>query len=186
MATLDPRNPLSQLKQLGQPGQPGQLGQLGQINQLKSALETALRGAQMHILGPIILASVIGIYYFGAQMRELVTAIQAATAAQVAIKSATAEVDKKPLPPAEVAKYQEVLRRLHPAVTIEVAGEGSSLTISVPDVRLYNEWMFALYSLQSYGKNVLWDASRVCLKECGNSAAAVAVVKGYVQSVRFK
>ncbi|MEY3200753.1 MAG: hypothetical protein RIR70_303 [Pseudomonadota bacterium] len=155
------------------------------LAQLRPLLASVARSAQAAVLGAVIVSASVGVYYFGAQVQQLVTAIQAASSAQAAIKAPQASVEKKPLPPAKVQEYHDILRRLHPAVTIDITQEGRGLSISVPDVRLYSEWMFALYSLQSYGKSVLWEADRVCLKECGGPSA-VAVVHGYVQSVQFK
>lgn len=156
------------------------------IAKLESKILLALRGLQISLVGPVILAAAFSLYFMGQQIKELVAAAQAATASQAATRVPQAVVEKKPLSAAEIQRYHEILQRLHPAVSIQVNGEGNGFTISIGDAKLYNEWMFALYSLQSYGKNVLWDASRVCLKDCGGAAVAMAVVQGYVQSVRFK
>lgn len=133
----------------------------------------------------VIMVSTLAVYMVGNQVRHLVAAVQTASAERANHKVAQAKVEKKPLPAAEMTRYLEVLRRLHPAVTIDLTPDQKMLAITVPEVALYNEWMFALYSLQSYGKNVLWDVNRICLRNCGGGAA-VAVVQGYTQSVSFK
>lgn len=154
-------------------------------NIIRAPILERLSFSHISILGPVILVSALAVYFVGDRLRQVVVAIQAASMSQSAQKAAQATVERKPLPPAEMQRYVEMLGRLHPTITFELAPDAKAFTVSIGDPKLYNDWLYALYSLQSHGKNVLWDVSKLCLRSCG-SGAAIAVVHGYTQSIRFK
>ena len=154
------------------------------LNLLRARYLNNIALSSVAAVGPIVIAATIALYLFAGKIQQLVVVARAASTSQSAQK-AQAVLEKTPLPVAELQRYQEVLTRLHPAVSIELSGDSKGFQVSVSDPRLYNEWIFALYSLQSYGKNVLWEATRLCLKNC-SGGAAMAEVQGYTQAIRFK
>ena len=60
------------------------------LAKLESKLLLAFRGVQMNLLGPVILAAALGVYFVGEQVRQLGAAAQSATAAQNATQTAQA------------------------------------------------------------------------------------------------
>ena len=152
---------------------------------LREKLPRQLPLTQYIVIIPVMLLATVAVYMMGNSIRQLVAAAMSANVVQAKQKTPEASIERKPLPASELQRYQETLVRLHPSVSIELTADSKGFTVSIPDPRLYNEWLFALYSLQSHGKSVLWDVSRLCLKSCGGGAA-IAVVQGYTQSVRFK
>ena len=138
---------------------------------------------QYLIIGPLIISSLIAVYFFGTALRVFIVEAQAMSALRSQQHKAEASIQRLPLPAGELARYRDIMARSNPSIQIVLNPDTGGFTVSVADPKLYNEWLFALYGLQSYGKNVLWDVSRLCLK-CGNTAAT-AVVQGYTQSVRL-
>jgi hypothetical protein len=60
------------------------------------------------------------------------------------------------------------------------------MRIAIENAGSYELWVFALSNLQSYSKNVVWEADTLCLQDCGTETVASAQITGYIQTAEFE
>lgn len=128
-----------------------------------------------------LVASVFLMWLVAAQVRE-VTAL--AVAASKPPSQVRATVGKRYFTERDYERLIGALRMNNPAVEFEVARGGAHVRVKLKDVARYDGWIFALYGLQGYGANVVWEAESICLGKCPDGLAAVAHVKAFTQDLR--
>lgn len=130
----------------------------------------------------LLLAAAIGVYGVAVKAKEVA---QVAKEMAVSDGGTSAKLDKQYLAEADYRQQYEIFGRTNPAVKFQLSPDKKGLVVSVGDTQLFPEWLYALYSLQSYSKNVLWEATDICLAKCGDGSAAQAVIKAYSQSIKL-
>jgi hypothetical protein len=130
-------------------------------------------------------AALVGTLFAGNELRRAVTAYKAAQSA-VGPSAAKVKLGKQPLSADDYTRYGGIIAGLVPGVEIRVADDGQTLSIAAPAAASYELWIYALSNLQSVSKNVSWEAQSICLQECARDRAAVAEVRGFVQTAEFE
>lgn len=127
----------------------------------------------------------ISTMFAGNQLKTAVAAYRTATALP---EDAVGKVKlaRQPLTAEDYTRYGGIIAGLVPGVRVKVPEDGKSLRIDIENIAAYELWVYALNNLQSYSKNVVWEADFICLQECGNEAVASAQVQGFVQSVEIE
>lgn len=130
-------------------------------------------------------AALVGTLFAGDKLRQAVTAYKAAQSA-VGPSAVKVKPGRQPLSAEEYTRYGGIIAGLVPGVEIRVADDGQSLSIAAPTAANYELWVYALSNFQSVSRNVKWEAQSICLQECARDRAAVAEVRGFVQTAEFE
>lgn len=128
--------------------------------------------------------ALVGTMFAGNQLKSALAAYRTATAVPEE-SVGKVKLARQPLAAEDYTRYGGIIAGLVPGVRIEVPPDGKSMRISIKDSGGYELWVYALNNLQSYSKNVVWEADSICLQECGE-LVATAQVQGFVQSVEIQ
>lgn len=133
-----------------------------------------------------LLIVVAGVLTFLAaqQARSLTTKVRAAS--EPAQAEARARVAKRYFNARDYERAVPVLQRNHPDVVFEVSRGGTQLRVAVKNPARYDAWVYALNSLQGFGRDVGWEADTMCLGKCSDGDAAQAVVRGFTQELQSR
>ena len=77
----------------------------------------------------------------------------------------------------------DMLSRLNPNVAIGLRKDIGALRVVAQDPAQLPEWLYALSTVQSYRKGLVWSASEICLKKCEGNVAASADLKAFTQKI---
>ena len=121
----------------------------------------------------------------GAEVRRAVDAWQRAAAVS-GESSAKVKLGREPLNASDYTRYGGVIAGLVPGVRVSIPEDGKSLRVAIQNAGSYELWIYALSNLQSYSKNVVWEASTICLQDCGTDLVAVAEINGYIQTAELE
>ena len=124
-----------------------------------------------------------GVFVFlAAQGAQKLTA-QMRSAAAPAAATGSAKVDKRFFTARDYERVLPVMQRNHPEVRFEVSRGGTQLVMSVKNPARYDAWVYAVNSLQGFGRDVGWEAESLCLGQCSGGDAAQAVIKAFTQEL---
>jgi hypothetical protein len=130
-------------------------------------------------------AALIGTIFAGNEISRAVAAYsQAATVS--GDKAAKVKLARMPLTAEDYTRYGGIIAGLVPGVRVIVPEGGKSMRVVVNNPGAYQTWIYALNNLQSYSKNVVWEADSICLQDCGGELVASADIQGYVQTAEFE
>ena len=130
-------------------------------------------------------AALIGTIFAGNEISRAVAAYsQAATVS--GDKAAKVKLASMPLTAEDYTRYGGIIAGLVPGVRVIVPEGGKSMRVVVDNPGAYQTWIYALNNLQSYSKNVVWEADSICLQDCGGELVASADIQGYVQTAEFE
>jgi hypothetical protein len=130
-------------------------------------------------------AALVGTLFAGNEVSRAVKAWQQAKAVS-GEKAAKVKLGRQPLTAEDYTRYGGIIVGLVPGVRVAVPEGGKSMRLSIDDERLYELWVYALNNLQSYSKNVVWEAETLCLQDCGIDTVAAAQITGYIQTAEFE
>lgn len=130
-------------------------------------------------------AALVATLFAGNEVSRAVKAWQQAKAV-AGEKAAKVKLGRQPLTAEDYTRYGGIIAGLVPGVRVTVPEGGKSMRLSIDDERSYELWVYALNNLQSYSKNVVWEATTLCLQDCGGETAAVADVEGYMQTAELE
>jgi len=129
--------------------------------------------------------ALVGTIFAGNQVARAVTAYSQAQAVAGA-EAAKIKLGRQPLTAEDYTRYGGIISSLVPGVRVIVPDGGQSMRIVINNIAAFELWMYALNSLQSYSKNVVWEATAICLQDCGGDLVATADIQGYVQTAEFE
>ena len=140
-----------------------------------------LRPLAIVLVGSALIATI-------AAGNQIARAVAAYNKSQAILGEASAKIRlaRQPLAAEDYTRYGGVLTGLVPGVRVTVSEGGRSMRLSINNVAAFELWIYALSSLQSYSKNVVWEATAICLQECGGEAVATADIQGYIQTAEFE
>jgi hypothetical protein len=130
-------------------------------------------------------SALIGTIFAGTEISRLVAAYSQAEAVS-GEKAAKVKLTRTPITAEDYTRYGGIIAGLVPGVRVTVPEDGKSMRVSVDNPGAYETWIYALSNLQSYSKNVVWEADAVCLQDCGREDVASADIQGYVQTAEFE
>ena len=67
---------------------------------------------------------------------------------------------------------------------VSCALSNGKLIISIASADKYTDWIFALSTLQAYGKDMVWDPKYMCVGDCGGTAATAELI-AYNQKIQI-
>jgi len=140
-----------------------------------------LRPLAIVLVGTALMATM----FAGNEVSSAVAAYRTATAVPEE-SVGKVKLVRQPLAAEDYTRYGGIIAGLVPGVRITVPEDGKSMHVAVADIGGYELWIYALNSLQSYSKNVVWEADNICLQDCGSETVASAQVRGYVQSLEIQ
>lgn len=108
---------------------------------------------------------------------------QLRSAAAPAASLSRAKVDKRFFAARDYERVLPVLQRNHPDVHFEISRGGTQILLTVKNPARYDAWVYAINSLQGFGRDVGWEAESMCLGQCSNGDAAQAVIKAFTQEL---
>lgn len=129
--------------------------------------------------------ALVGTMFAGTAVRDAVAAFSKAKAVSTE-QAAQVKLVRTDLTDTDYTRIGGIIAGLYPGVRAEIPEGESALRISINDIALYDAWIRGLMALQPNAKNVVWEATDICLQECPKGAVATADVQGYVQSVEFE
>jgi len=130
-------------------------------------------------------AALIGTIFAGNEISRAVAAYSQ-VAAVSGDKAAKVKLARTPLTAEDYTRYGGIIAGLVPGVRVIVPEGGKSMRVVVDNPGAYETWIYALNNLQSYSKNVVWEADSICLQDCGGELVASADIQGYVQTAEFE
>ena len=93
-------------------------------------------------------------------------------------KKSTAEVkltlEKKPVAAPEYAPALAFCKQHVPDVKCELTS--GKMVISISDPQFYEDWIFALNSMQAHTKDLLWETDKLCIGNCSGAAATATLL----------
>lgn len=129
--------------------------------------------------------AVVGTMFAGVAVRDAVTAYSKAKAVSDE-QASKVKLAREDLTQEDYTRIGGIVAGLYPGVIVEVPTEVAMLRISVKDIALYDVWIRSLMALQPNARNVVWEATSICLQDCPLGMVATADVQGYVQAVEFE
>ncbi len=156
-------------------------------NRLQDQLAIALNvlGRLRPLAIVLVGAALIGTIFAGNQLRLAVAAYQQAKALS-GDKAAKVKLVREPLNAEDYTRYGGIIAGLVPGVRVSISEDGQSMRVAITNAGAYELWVYALNNLQSYGKNVVWEADTLCLQDCGGEIVASAQIIGYIQTAEFE
>jgi hypothetical protein len=152
-------------------------------NQLALVLNVLGRLRPLAIV--LVGTALVGTIFAGNQVSRAVAAHEQAKALD-GTKAAKVKLGRQPLNAEDYTRYGGVIAGLVPGVRVSVPEDGKSMRIAIENVGSYELWVYALSNLQSYSKNVVWEADTLCLQDCGTDIVASAQITGYIQTAEFE
>ena len=129
--------------------------------------------------------ALVGTMFAGTHLRDAVQAYSKAKAVS-AEQAAQVKLVRAELTAEDYTRYGGIIAGLVPGVRVIVPEDGKSLRVVVDNPGAYETWIYALNNLQSYSKNVVWEADSICLQDCGRDYVASADIQGYVQTAELE
>ena len=129
--------------------------------------------------------ALIGTIFAGNQISRAVAAYSQAKAVS-GDKAAKVKLARTPLTAEDYTRYGGIIAGLVPGVRVIIPEDGKKMRVVIDNPGAYETWIYALSNLQSYSKNVVWEADSLCLQDCGGDFVAAADIQGYVQTAEFE
>lgn len=129
--------------------------------------------------------ALVGTLFAGNQVSRAVAAWEQAKSVS-GEKAVKVKLGRQPLTAEDYTRYGGVIAGLVPGVRVSVPEDGKSMRLSIANQGAYELWVYALNNLQSYSKNVVWEAETLCLQDCGGETVASAQITGYIQTAEFE
>ncbi len=129
--------------------------------------------------------ALIGTISAGNQISRAVAAYSQAKAVS-GDKAVKVKLSRVPLTAEDYTRYGGIIAGLVPGVRVLIPEDGKKMRVVVDNPGAYEIWIYALNNLQSYSKNVVWEADSLCLQDCGGELVASADIQGYVQTAEFE
>lgn len=129
--------------------------------------------------------ALIGTLFAGDKLSRAIAAYSAAKAV-AGEKAAKVRLGRTPLTAEDYFRYGGVIAGLVPGVRVVVAEDGKKMSVIIDNPDAYEIWVYALNNIQSYSKNVVWEAESICLQDCGGDVVASADIKGHIQTAEFE
>lgn len=129
--------------------------------------------------------ALIGTIFAGNQISRAVAAYSQAKAVS-GDKAVKVKLNRTPLTAEDYTRYGGIIAGLVPGVRVLIPEDGKKMRVVVDNPGAYEIWIYALNNLQSYSKNVVWEADSLCLQDCGGELVASADIQGYVQTAEFE
>lgn len=98
---------------------------------------------------------------------------------------AEASITKKYLVGKDYVDFANAMIQLNPAVQFGISKDGQFATVSVTSPEHFPEFYYALNTLDSFGKGIVWEAEKLCAGKC-EGGAGIAHIKGYRQIINVK
>lgn len=137
-----------------------------------------------HLAPLLLVLAGLSVWFAAVQVQKAVTVggqtVVAAKAGRV-----TPTLADVPLEASGYMDAGQMIARLNSGVVTRYDKDRGALIISVSDPALFPEWFYALATLQSYRKNLIWQAARMCVKKCEGGDAAKAELKAYTQQIKM-
>jgi hypothetical protein len=130
-------------------------------------------------------AALIGTIFAGNEISRAVAAYSLAQAVS-GDKAVKVKLGRTPLTAEDYTRYGGILAGLVPGVRVIVPEDGQKMRVIINNPGAYEIWIYALNNLQSYSKNVVWEADSICLQDCGGEVVASADIQGFVQTAEFE
>jgi hypothetical protein len=156
-------------------------------NRLQDQLAIALNvlGRLRPLAIVLVGAALVGTIFAGNQLRLAVSAYQQAQDVS-GDKGSKVKLARQPLTAEDYTRYGGIIAGLVPGVRVSIPADGKSMRVAINDAGAYELWVYALNNLQSYSKNVVWEADTLCLQDCGGETVASAQITGYIQTAEFE
>lgn len=129
--------------------------------------------------------ALIGTIFAGNEISRAVAAYSQAKAV-AGDKAAKVKLNRTPLTAEDYTRYGGIIAGLVPGVRVLIPEDGKKMRVVIDNPGAYEIWIYALNNLQSYSKNVVWEADSLCLQDCGGELVASADIQGYVQTAEFE
>lgn len=152
-------------------------------NQVTIALNVLGRLRPLAIV--LVGTALIGTIFAGDAVSRAVAAYSKAKAVS-GDKVVKVKLSRTPLTAEDYTRYGGIIAGLVPGVRVIVAEDGQKMRVVINNPGAYEIWIYALNNLQSYSKNVVWEADSICLQDCGGELVASADIQGYIQTAEFE
>ena len=83
-------------------------------------------------------------------------------------------LEKKPVAAPEYAPALSFCKQHVPDVKCELVS--GKMVVSINDGQFYEDWIFALNSMQAHTKDLLWETDRLCIGSCSGAAATATLI----------
>jgi hypothetical protein len=128
----------------------------------------------------VVLAAAAMADQLSVQVRAVAGNMSSANAAEL---DSLVKLEKVPASDAEYTQAIKFCMNHTPGVSCALTS--GKFVVSIDNAEKYEDWMFALASIQSYGKDIVWEPKLICIGQCSGAAASAELI-AYSQKIVFQ